>query len=302
MALIPAGVPAVVQAMLVAGNELQDLPYGPLGHPDPLGATAGGLLEHGQLRPLPLGRPAARQKSSGTTRSPRTTSIGASPVRGAGSRSMRPMPRPRTCSSSSPDSGSTRHTTGPTSAPTTPRTALAGGSCLDSHLGPLGRPPSTRPISSQRHERQGGRLPADRRRARLGELCALAAGGRGRGGGTARRPRARPAVQPPRVLQGLPAGGGDPRGAAVPPRGVVEGAEDRVAHRDDRDGPGPGGAHGQALEQGGGPLRQGAARHAAPTSVASTSAALSSRTSTTCARSATPTRSAKGSRTPRTSS
>ena len=39
VAMIPAGIPAVVQAMLVAGNELQDLPYGPLGHPDPLGAT-----------------------------------------------------------------------------------------------------------------------------------------------------------------------------------------------------------------------------------------------------------------------
>ena len=40
VAMIPANLPAVVQAMLVAGNELQDLPYGPLGHPDPLGATA----------------------------------------------------------------------------------------------------------------------------------------------------------------------------------------------------------------------------------------------------------------------
>ena len=39
VAMIPAGVPAAVQAMLVAGNELEDLPYGPLGHPDPLGAT-----------------------------------------------------------------------------------------------------------------------------------------------------------------------------------------------------------------------------------------------------------------------
>jgi len=36
--LIPAGVPAVVEAMLVAGNELQSLPYGPGGHPDPRGA------------------------------------------------------------------------------------------------------------------------------------------------------------------------------------------------------------------------------------------------------------------------
>jgi len=39
VALIPTGVPAAVQAMLVAGNELQDLPYGPGGHPDPLGAS-----------------------------------------------------------------------------------------------------------------------------------------------------------------------------------------------------------------------------------------------------------------------
>lgn len=38
LALIPLGAPAVVRAMLVAGNELQDLPYGPDGHPDPLGA------------------------------------------------------------------------------------------------------------------------------------------------------------------------------------------------------------------------------------------------------------------------
>jgi hypothetical protein len=40
VALIPTGVPPVVQAMLMAGNELQDLPYGPTGHPDPLGATS----------------------------------------------------------------------------------------------------------------------------------------------------------------------------------------------------------------------------------------------------------------------
>lgn len=39
LALVPAGVPATVQAMVVAGNELQDLPYGPGGHPDPLGAS-----------------------------------------------------------------------------------------------------------------------------------------------------------------------------------------------------------------------------------------------------------------------
>ena len=39
VALIPAGAPAIVQAMVVAGNELQELPYGPDGHPDPRGAT-----------------------------------------------------------------------------------------------------------------------------------------------------------------------------------------------------------------------------------------------------------------------
>jgi Transglycosylase SLT domain len=39
VALIPAGVPAIVQAMVVAGNELQELPYGPDGHPDPRGAS-----------------------------------------------------------------------------------------------------------------------------------------------------------------------------------------------------------------------------------------------------------------------
>jgi hypothetical protein len=39
VALIPAGIPPVVQEMLVAGNELQPLPYGPDGHPDPRGAS-----------------------------------------------------------------------------------------------------------------------------------------------------------------------------------------------------------------------------------------------------------------------
>jgi Transglycosylase SLT domain len=40
VALVPEGVPPTVQAMIVAGNELQGLPYGPQGHPDPRGATA----------------------------------------------------------------------------------------------------------------------------------------------------------------------------------------------------------------------------------------------------------------------
>jgi hypothetical protein len=58
-ALIPAGVPAVAQAMLVAGNELQDLSYGPGGHPDPRGAleedcssTVNYVLYRSGVRPL----------------------------------------------------------------------------------------------------------------------------------------------------------------------------------------------------------------------------------------------------------
>lgn len=35
LALVPLGAPLSVAAMIVAGNELQDLPYGPAGHPDP---------------------------------------------------------------------------------------------------------------------------------------------------------------------------------------------------------------------------------------------------------------------------
>jgi hypothetical protein len=59
VALVPAGVPAAVQAMVVAGNELQDLPYGPDGHPNPLGApdedcssTVSYLLYRAGVRPL----------------------------------------------------------------------------------------------------------------------------------------------------------------------------------------------------------------------------------------------------------
>jgi hypothetical protein len=40
VALIPAQAPPVVQAMVIAGNELQGLPYGTTGHPDPRGATS----------------------------------------------------------------------------------------------------------------------------------------------------------------------------------------------------------------------------------------------------------------------
>ncbi len=59
LALVPAQVPEVVQAMVIAGNELQDLPYGPDGHPDPLGApdedcssTVNYVLYRSGIRPL----------------------------------------------------------------------------------------------------------------------------------------------------------------------------------------------------------------------------------------------------------
>ncbi len=59
VALIPAGVPAAVQALVMAGNELQDLPYGPAGHPNPLGAlsedcssTVNYVLYRAGVRPL----------------------------------------------------------------------------------------------------------------------------------------------------------------------------------------------------------------------------------------------------------
>ncbi|HEX4106557.1 MAG TPA: lytic transglycosylase domain-containing protein [Solirubrobacteraceae bacterium] len=40
VALAPADAPAAVKSMIAAGNALQDLPYGPQGHPDPVGASA----------------------------------------------------------------------------------------------------------------------------------------------------------------------------------------------------------------------------------------------------------------------
>jgi Transglycosylase SLT domain len=59
LAWIPEGVPATVQAMVVAGNELQELPYGPDGHPDPRGAlnedcssTVNYVLYRSGVRPI----------------------------------------------------------------------------------------------------------------------------------------------------------------------------------------------------------------------------------------------------------
>jgi Transglycosylase SLT domain len=59
LAWIPEGAPTTVQAMVVAGNELQELPYGPDGHPDPRGAldedcssTVNYVLYRSGVRPI----------------------------------------------------------------------------------------------------------------------------------------------------------------------------------------------------------------------------------------------------------
>jgi hypothetical protein len=59
IALVPTEAPATVQAMVVAGNELQTLPYGPGGHPDPRGApeedcssTVSYVLYRSGVRPI----------------------------------------------------------------------------------------------------------------------------------------------------------------------------------------------------------------------------------------------------------
>ncbi len=59
LALVPGGAPDTVQAMVVAGNELQELPYGPGGHPDPRGAyeedcssTVNYVLYRSGVRPI----------------------------------------------------------------------------------------------------------------------------------------------------------------------------------------------------------------------------------------------------------
>jgi hypothetical protein len=59
IALVPVQAPPAVQAMVIAGNELQDLPYGPDGHPDPRGApdedcssTVNFVLYRSGVRPI----------------------------------------------------------------------------------------------------------------------------------------------------------------------------------------------------------------------------------------------------------
>jgi hypothetical protein len=59
LALVPAAAPAPVRAMVIAGNELQGLSYGPGGHPDPRGvaqedcsSSLNYLLYRAAIRPI----------------------------------------------------------------------------------------------------------------------------------------------------------------------------------------------------------------------------------------------------------
>ena len=215
---IPEGVPTTVQAMIVAGNELQELPYGPGGHPDPRGATeedcsstVNYVLYRSGVRPIAeivrdnplaqdyveLGRPrpgrwvtiyATDAPTAARVHRDRGAAAGHEPQRdrrGAEQKRKRPAladPGPH------PDVGAMVGQ------------APAGVRCRRSTpTGSAAEVPSVQGwAKATRLQRLGarreGRLPADRRRTGERELRALAARG-GRGGrGPARGPRARRAV------------------------------------------------------------------------------------------------------------
>ena len=106
-------------------------------------------------------------------------------------------------------------------------------------------------------------------------------------------PRARPALQPAAAVQGLPAREGVARGRPVPARRLVRRAARRAADAHERDVAGPRGPHRDALQQGPGPLRQGAACHRVQRARSCASTEHTWTASTTCARSATPMRCAR---------
>ena len=135
----PRGVPAAVQAMVIAGNELQDLPYGPAGHPDPLGRTERGLLEHGQLRALPLRHPPARGNPAATIRSPRNTSTGASRDRAMGDDLRDHRAHRSRVHRDRRTAPGHELTTAPTSVPIATKAVRAGASSITSRRGRTGR-------------------------------------------------------------------------------------------------------------------------------------------------------------------
>ena len=108
-----------------------------------------------------------------------------------------------------------------------------------------------------------------------------------------------PPYERPPCSKELPARRVEPRRRAPAPgrRGTSE-HDDRAAHAHERDEARHGGASGDAVDQGGRRLRHARCSPPARTCAGCASTAASSRASTTCARSATPTRSAPTPRTP----
>ncbi len=234
VALVPAGVPATVQAMVVAGNELQDLPYGPDGHPDPLGApeedcssTVNYVLYRAGVRPLAeivSDNPLAQDYVSWGAPGPGAV--------GDDLRDRHPDP-PRLHRDRGPAPGheSQRHRRRP--QPRRRRPALADPRPHPDVGALVGAPPAG-VVRWRADGRAQGRLPADRRRAGERQLRALAARGRRRGVGAGGGSRARPAVQPPRLLEGLPARRGGAQEAFFRPQEWWEEQDDRAAHAHER--------------------------------------------------------------------
>ena len=294
VAMIPAGVPAVVQAMLVAGNELQDLPYGPARPPRSARSHAGGLLEHRQLRPLPLRQSRPSRKSSGTTRSPRITSTGARRARALGHDLCHRRPDPaRVHRDRRPTPGHLPRRDRHRPQPRPERSPLADPADPPAwaHWA-VRHPPGLISWHGAMSAREvdylligGGLASANcarwlREEGAEGEVLLVGreldppynrpecSKGYMRGEETREEPMFRPPEwwkeQKIELLTGTTVTGLDPARA-----------------------------HGQALEQGGGPLRQGAARQRRQRPPPRRRGLPSSRTSSTCARSATPTRSGK---------
>ena len=250
-----AGVPAVVQAMVVAGNELQHLPYGPDGHPDPRGAGRRGLLEHGQLRALSRGRASDRGDPALTIPLAQDYVHWGAPGPGRWvTIYATATPTPHVfvvIAGLRLDTSHNGTDVGPNRDEDGPRWRILDHIPTWAHWS-VRHPPGCKVA---RDARAQGRVPADRRRPRLRELRSLAARGGRRRRDPARGPRARPALQPPGVLEGLPARRGGARGAYFRPDEWWEEQRIELLTRTSVTALDLAGAHGQALDQGGGRLR-----------------------------------------------
>ena len=135
---------------------------------------------------------------------------------------------------------------------------------LEAQITPQFAPNGASPLeglSVNRDGRPPRRLRADRRRPGRRQLRALAARIGGRRPDPAHRARARPALQPAALLEGLPPGQGVARGHAVPAARVVRGAAGRGAHPRLGQVAGSLRAQRRAVRRPVGQLRQGPRRH-----------------------------------------